>query len=81
MTLLVRLIVQVKTGEGVEDILESIIEVLPSPKGNAKSPLKSLLVDSWYDSYLGVVILVRVIDGSLKKGMEIKMMSNDTVNT
>ena len=67
-----------KTGEGIEDILESIIKVLPSPKGNAKSPLKSLLVDSWYDSYLGVVILVRVIDGSLKKGMEIKMMSNNS---
>jgi len=67
-----------KTGEGVEDILESIIKVLPAPKGNVKSPLKSLLVDSWYDSYLGVVILVRVIDGSLKKGMEIKMMSNDS---
>jgi len=66
-----------KTGEGVEDILESIIKVLPAPKGNVKSPLKSLLVDSWYDSYLGVVILVRVIDGSLKKGMEIKMMSNN----
>ena len=67
-----------KTGEGIEDILESIIKVLPSPKGNTKSPLKSLLVDSWYDSYLGVVILVRVIDGSLKKGMEIKMMSNNS---
>jgi len=66
-----------KTGEGVEDILESIIKVLPAPKGNVKSPLKSLLVDSWYDSYLGVVILVRVIDGSIKKGMEIKMMSNN----
>jgi len=67
-----------KTGEGVEDILESIIEILPPPKGNVKSPLKSLLVDSWYDSYLGVVILVRVIDGSLKKGMKIKMMSNNS---
>ena len=65
-----------KTGEGVEDILESIVEVLPPPKGDIKKPLKSLLVDSWYDSYLGVVILVRVIDGSLKKGMEIEMMSN-----
>ena len=65
-----------KTGEGVEDILESIIEVLPPPKGDVNKPLKSLLVDSWYDSYLGVVILVRVIDGNLKKGMEIEMMSN-----
>ena len=70
-----------KTGEGVDDILESIIMILPSPKGNIKNPLKSLLVDSWYDSYLGVVILVRVIDGNLKKGMEIKMMSNNSKHT
>jgi len=70
-----------KTGEGVDDILESIIKILPSPKGNIKNPLKSLLVDSWYDSYLGVVILVRVIDGNLKKGMEIKMMSNNSKHT
>jgi GTP-binding protein LepA len=67
-----------KTGEGVDDILESIIKNLPSPKGNPANPLKCLLVDSWYDSYLGVVILVRVMDGSLKKGMQIKMMSNNT---
>jgi GTP-binding protein LepA len=66
-----------KTGEGVEEILESIIKILPSPKGNVKGPLKSLLVDSWYDSYLGVVILVRVIDGSLERGMQVKMMSNN----
>ena len=70
-----------KTGEGVDDILESIIKILPSPKGNKEGPLKCLLVDSWYDSYLGVVILVRVIDGSLRKGMEIKMMSNNTKHT
>jgi GTP-binding protein LepA len=66
-----------KTGEGVEEILESIIKILPFPKGNIKGPLKSLLVDSWYDSYLGVVILVRVIDGSLERGMQIKTMSNN----
>ena len=70
-----------KTGEGVDDILESIIKILPSPKGNKENPLKCLLVDSWYDSYLGVVILVRVIDGCLKKSMEIKMMSNNTKHT
>ena len=70
-----------KTGEGVDDILESIIKILPSPKGNKESPLKCLLVDSWYDSYLGVVILVRVIDGILRKDMEIKMMSNNTKHT
>ena len=66
-----------KTGEGIENILESIIKILPSPKGIENSKLKSLLVDSWYDSYLGVVILVRVIDGKIKKGMKIKLMSND----
>jgi len=70
-----------KTGEGVDDILESIVKNLPSPKGNINDPLKCLLVDSWYDSYLGVVILVRVIDGTLKKGMKIKMMSNNTEHT
>jgi len=70
-----------KTGEGVDDILESIVKNLPAPKGDINSPLKSLLVDSWYDSYLGVVILVRVIDGNLKKGMKIKMMSNNTQHT
>jgi len=70
-----------KTGEGVDDILESIINNLPPPKGNINEPLKALLVDSWYDSYLGVVILVRVIDGSLKKGMKVKMMSNNTEHT
>ena len=63
-----------KTGEGIEDILESIVKNLPHPKGNQSKILKSLLVDSWYDSYLGVVILVRIIDGKLKKGMKVKMM-------
>ena len=66
-----------KTGEGIDNILESIIKTLPSPKGIENSKLKSLLVDSWYDSYLGVVILVRVIDGRIKKGMKIKLMSNE----
>ena len=66
-----------KTGEGIDDILEAIIKNLPEPKSQEKSKLKSLLVDSWYDSYLGVVILVRVIDGKIKKGMKIRLMSND----
>ena len=66
-----------KTGEGIEDILESIVSSLPPPKGETKDQLKCLLVDSWYDSYLGVIILVRVIDGTLKKNMKIKMMSTD----
>ena len=66
-----------KTGEGVDEILEKIIEILPSPKGELNKKLKCLLVDSWYDTYLGVVILVRIIDGKLKKNMKIKMMSNN----
>ncbi len=66
-----------KTGEGIEDILESIVKILPPPKGKQVDKLKSLLVDSWYDSYLGVVILVRVIDGQIKKNMKIKLMSNN----
>ena len=66
-----------KTGEGIEDILESIVKILPSPKGKQPEKLKSLLVDSWYDSYLGVVILVRVIDGHIRKNMKIKLMSNN----
>ena len=66
-----------KTGEGINDILESIIKILPPPKGDQNEKLKSLLVDSWYDTYLGVVILVRIIDGKIKKNMKIKLMSND----
>ena len=66
-----------KTGEGIEEILEQIIKALPSPKGQEKEILKCLLIDSWYDSYLGVVILTRVIDGILRKNMKIKMMSTN----
>ncbi len=66
-----------KTGEGIDDILETIVDLLPSPKGNKENNLKCLLVDSWYDTYLGVVILVRVIDGKISKNMKIKMMSSN----
>ena len=66
-----------KTGEGIGEILEQIISVLPPPKGDKNQNLKCLLVDSWYDSYLGVIILVRVIDGKIKKNMKIKMMSSN----
>jgi len=66
-----------KTGEGIDEILEQIVKKLPPPKGSKDNNLKCLLVDSWYDSYLGVVILVRVIDGKLSKNMKIKMMSNN----
>ena len=66
-----------KTGEGIEDILEQIIASLPAPEGETNSDLRCLLVDSWYDTYLGVVILVRVIDGKISKNMKIKMMSTN----
>ncbi len=66
-----------KTGEGIEDILEMIVSHLPAPKGRKGNPLKCLLVDSWYDTYLGVITLVRVIDGKILKNMKIKMMSTN----
>ena len=66
-----------KTGEGIEDILEQIIVSLPAPEGEKDDDLKCLLVDSWYDTYLGVVILVRVINGKISKNMKIKMMSTN----
>jgi GTP-binding protein LepA len=66
-----------KTGEGIEDILEQIIVSLPAPEGEKNADLKCLLVDSWYDTYLGVVILVRVINGKISKNMKIKMMSTN----
>ena len=66
-----------KTGDGIDEILEQIIKTLPPPKGAKDAILKCLLVDSWYDSYLGVVILVRVIDGKITKNMKIKMMSTN----
>ena len=66
-----------KTGEGIDDILEQIIVSLPAPEGEKDADLKCLLVDSWYDTYLGVVILVRVINGKISKNMKIKMMSTN----
>jgi GTP-binding protein LepA len=66
-----------KTGEGISDILEQIIVSLPAPEGEKKNDLKCLLVDSWYDTYLGVVILVRVIDGAISKNMKVRMMSTN----
>ncbi len=66
-----------KTGEGIDNILEKIVNSLPGPQGTINEKLKCLLVDSWYDTYLGVVILVRVIDGKITKNMKIRMMSTN----
>jgi GTP-binding protein LepA len=68
--------ISAKTGENVAAVLEAIVERLPPPKGEAAAPLKALLIDSWYDAYLGVVVLVRIIDGRLKKGQKVKLMSS-----
>ncbi|WP_375427037.1 translation elongation factor 4 [uncultured Sphingomonas sp.] len=67
-----------KTGIGITEILDAIVRRIPPPKGDVTAPLKAMLVDSWYDPYLGVVILVRVIDGSLRKGQEIQFMQAGT---
>ncbi|MHA1544012.1 MAG: translation elongation factor 4 [Alphaproteobacteria bacterium] len=70
------LAISAKTGEGIHEVLESIVKNIPAPRGKKDKPLKALLVDSWYDAYLGIIILVRIIDGTLKKGMTIKMKSS-----
>ena len=68
--------VSAKTGVGVDDVLKALVNQLPSPSGMVEAPLKALLVDSWYDSYLGVVVLVRVRDGILRKGQRVRFMSS-----
>ncbi|MGR3436796.1 MAG: translation elongation factor 4, partial [Shimia sp.] len=72
--------VSAKTGIGIEDTLEAIVHRLPAPAGDPDAPLKAMLVDSWYDAYLGVIVLVRVIDGRLRKGERIKFVSNGTLH-
>ena len=72
--------ISAKTGLNVDQVLEAIVHRLPPPKGDAKAPLKAMLIDSWYDPYLGVVVLVRVVDGLLKKGMRVKLMSTGAVH-
>ncbi|MEP2828854.1 translation elongation factor 4 [Parvibaculum sp.] len=66
--------ISAKSGIGIPDVLEAIVNRLPAPKGDQAAPLKAMLVDSWYDAYLGVVVLVRIIDGEMKKGQRVKMM-------
>jgi GTP-binding protein LepA len=72
--------VSAKTGIGIDEVLEAIVCRLPAPAGDPDATLKALLVDSWYDSYLGVVVLVRVFDGTLTKGQRVKLMSTNTVH-
>ena len=72
--------VSAKTGQGIVETLEAIVHKLPAPKGDVNAPLKAMLVDSWYDSYLGVIVLVRIIDGKLKKGERVKFMSNGSTH-
>jgi len=71
------ILISAKTGFNVPEVLEAIVHRLPPPKGDAAAPLKALLVDSWYDAYLGVVVLFRVVDGVLNKGQRIRMMGTD----
>ena len=72
--------VSAKTGQGIVETLEAIVHKLPAPQGDINAPLKAMLVDSWYDTYLGVIVLVRIIDGKLKKGERVKFMSNSSTH-
>ena len=74
------LLVSAKTGQGITATLQAIVDRLPAPKGDADAPLKAMLVDSWYDAYLGVIVLIRVIDGRVRKGERVRMMSNGSVH-
>jgi GTP-binding protein LepA len=73
--------ISAKTGLNIEGVLEALVKRLPAPKGDGNAPLKALLVDSWYDQYLGVVILVRIRDGRMKRGQRIRMMSSGAVHS
>ncbi|MCB2123880.1 MAG: GTP-binding protein, partial [Rhodobacteraceae bacterium] len=71
--------ISAKTGLGIPDVLEAIVTRLPAPKGDRDAPLKAMLVDSWYDAYLGVVVMIRVMDGTVRKGDRIRMMQTGAI--
>jgi GTP-binding protein LepA len=71
------ILISAKTGQNIDAVLEAIVTRLPPPKGDREAPLKALLVDSWYDAYLGVVVLLRVVDGTLKHGQRIRLMGTN----
>ena len=73
------LLISAKEGKGVPEVLEAVIERIPPPSGDPDAPLKALIFDSWFDNYQGVIVLARIVDGSVRPGMKIKVMSNDRV--
>ena len=73
------ILISAKSGLGIPDVLEAIVTRLPAPKGDRDAPLKAMLVDSWYDAYLGVVVMIRVMDGVVKKGDRIRMMQTNAI--
>ena len=72
-------LVSAKEGRGVKDVLDAVVKIIPSPKGNPKGPLKALIFDSWFDTYQGAIVLVRIFQGTMTKGMKIALMSNAKV--
>ena len=74
------LAVSAKTGEGIQDVLEAMVDGIPSPKGQADAPFKALIIDSWFDNYLGIVSLVRVVDGSIGKGEKVQLMASGNLH-
>src|SRR5205085_3141298 len=74
------LLVSAKNGIGIEDVLEAVVHLVPAPKGLTTAPLRALIFDSWFDPYRGVIILARVLEGQVRKGMRIRLWSNQSVH-